>query len=209
MRRRLLPLVTTAVLATAGCGGDSGEEPPAPRIGSKQAREVAQRVVDRLWRAVTSKDAALPLFYDDRVLEALQPRELTVGLYSSNVQFAVRPRVIAVERTPLGLSVITESEPEGAGRIRASYLLRRVGADWKIVFDSNLAKNVDQLGGTADQLEDPSASQLEAMADADLRLRQAALPRALQGLSRRRTIGPLLRRDYLREASGRPRSGSG
>lgn len=220
MRPRLLMFVVAGLLA-GGCGGDSRDQSPAQRLESKQLRPlaqqlrpVAQRVVDRLWRAVLSTDSALPLFYDESVLRAIGPSELSAVLYAPGPQFAVRPRVISVQRSPLGLVVFTESRPDDVAPIRASYLLRKVGVQWKILYDSNLAQSLDRLMGTASQLRDPAAltAQRVATVDADLRLREIALPKALrgrQGRSRERGLGPLLRRNYLRRPSVQPPPDSG
>ena len=203
-------LLVGCALVVAGCSGDddAGEAPPP--VGSAKQRAAAQRVVDRVWRAVIARDSALPLFYDDRVVRSIDARELRAVVYVPSVQFAVRPRVISVDRTPLGLSVITESRPDDGPPLHASYLFRKVGAEWRILYDSNLARNLDRLTGSASLLRrrplNP-AGEPRVLAETDLRLRRLA---ARSVGERARALGPLLTRNYLRDRpSGRPPPGSG
>jgi hypothetical protein len=186
---RRLPALLVACLLAAGCGAQTNEANlPSPEIGSARARATAQRLVDQHWRAVVHRDAALPLFYDNRILRSIPAGELGVALYSLSAQFAVRPRVVAVERTPLGLSITTHSRLPGNNTpISAGYLVRRVGTDWKILYDTNLAQGLDRLAGTTRRLRNPEAPTLEAAGPVPpyLPLRELYLTG--------RSLGPLLR----------------
>jgi hypothetical protein len=174
-----LPALVVAGLLAAGCGAESKEaDAPPAEIGSARARATAQRLVDRHWRAVINRDSALPLFYDERILHSIPAGELDIAFYSLSGQFAVRPRVVAVEQTPLGVSVTTESKPDGSTPIRAGYLMRRIGTEWKILYDTNLALGLDRLAGTARRLRDPEAPPLDPGDPVApyLRLRELYLP---------------------------------
>ena len=130
-----------------------------------------------------SQDSALPLFYDERILRSIPAGDLGIALYSLSPQFAVRPRVVAVERTALGLSITTESRPAVRTSLRAGYLMRRVGTEWKILYDTNLAQGLDGLAGTTRRLRDPDAPALDSQGPVApyLRLRELYLPDRSRG----------------------------
>lgn len=183
MWRGLPAFVVVASLLATGCGGKSKDTDPRAEIGATRERAVAQRLVDRHWRAVVNQDSALPLFYDERILRSIPADELGIALYSPSAQLAVRPRVVAVEQTPLGLSITTESSPDGITPIRGGYLIRRVGTEWKIRYDTNLAQGLDRLAGAAGRLRDPAAPELEPQGPIapSLRLRELYLPGPSRG----------------------------
>lgn len=140
--RRRAPVLVSIAIVVSGCGS-THERPPTS--GESEIAE-ARRLIQRIWDAARYQKPARKLYYDDRVLRAVTERQMSRAMSVPSEDYGSKPRILALDHTPAGLLVSAVAvSSDGALGARSTYLLRRVGIDWKIAYDSHLGPLLDEL----------------------------------------------------------------
>jgi hypothetical protein len=165
LRLTLLTPAALAVFVLAGCG-DASEDmvrtgntevkvkkdgsltavpPPLTlqQVNSKTSRS-PEGAVYRLW--FWAQWGSLPnvvLSYDPVVRRTVGPANIA-GAYAllRSELLATRPRVVAVSRTRAGMFVALHEQRRALAPSRESFLLRRSGGGWTIVYDTLLERGL-------------------------------------------------------------------
>jgi hypothetical protein len=125
-----------------GCGADDDKTNVPPGLGplATNKRSGPEGTVFRLWRMIQVRSYQVAaLEYDERVLDALGTDTVIGALEMQQMSLAVTaPKVIAADRTPLGVLVIVNAMSKGRPVGRYSFLLGRKGGSWKLRYDTLL-----------------------------------------------------------------------
>jgi hypothetical protein len=150
--RVLLPTVIV-LLAGVGCSGSSTSETPEEQaLVTEKASSRAttanspSAVVLQLWRAVQVGDVPSAVgLYDPRVRDSIGFTTVAGTLAQQRTALAVlRPQIVSVSRTPLGLELVARATSRGSGVGVQSFLLRHGSEGWRVVYDTLLG---DALAG--------------------------------------------------------------
>lgn len=160
--RYLLCTASAAILAAlcvlaAGCGGDDGSPVAAPKevvsrsdisragrtkpAARLQRPESPEATVLLLWRYVQVGTFPLaPSLYHPRVAQRLTASRMVSAFRRQRTAFVgTKPRVLERERTELGELVRVQLSQPGSQPAEESFLLRRTGGRWLIIYDTVLA----------------------------------------------------------------------
>ena len=186
---------TAAVLALAGCGGDSGVEPAAaPKAATPSAQAQRQladprspaSAVKRFWDSI--QNGALPLslsLYEPRVVSAVGIAAFAGMLSDQRAASAdTRLNILRVEDVAEGRLVTAEAVPKVGAKTRHSFFLRRARGEgparWRIVYDTLSAAGIQsyvqtQTQRSIDPTSVPGRKAIAAGDQAAATYRQAAL----------------------------------
>jgi len=164
--RRLVAVHTTVALALVACastlgacGGDDSDEPTAKPPGESlkpPASEAAKAKLSRrgspgaavleLWRYVQVGAIPAAVFsYDRRVRRGVGPAYLAGALQTQQpVAARLTPEVVLQDKTPRGTLVVVNATGEDVVSRQISYILRRDGKQWKILYDTLLEKAIPE-----------------------------------------------------------------
>jgi hypothetical protein len=135
--------------ASTDTPGEKSEEPKSPRAAVSRLLEYLQS--GAVLNAV--------LVYDTRVRDAIGTPNLAGTLATfQDVETGPKPIVLKVESTPIGSLVTVRWVAKTGPSTTSSYLVRRNGQRWVIVYDSRLAANLAGYVTARTQLAiDPNA----------------------------------------------------
>lgn len=140
----VIPLV--AVMSLVGCDGKTTKQTPAEEALVAKS-EVTRARVDspvgtalQLWKAVQVGDVpSAAAFYHPKVRQTIGFGTIVGVLGQQRVSLAVlHPRIMSVQRTPLGVQVVVGARSGGSGVGIQSFLLRRDPEGWRVAYDTLL-----------------------------------------------------------------------
>jgi hypothetical protein len=143
MRRAgALTLIALVVGVVAGCGG-SGVVDATSAAGQPAAQTPSAAVLE-LWDAIATGNPTLPNSYDRRVVDLVGADNLFYLFRGNAALFGTEPQVRSVTQTPQGTVVVIRVKPKGSSAVTGSYVLRKRGSRWVVLFDSTLTDIVGQ-----------------------------------------------------------------
>ena len=206
-------------MAAAGCSGDAGAR-PASQPEPNAPEGSPERAVLEIWGIFRSASwPALAAAYHPSVVERLGAGDVMDALVLQGGSLQEAPiRRLSARRTKLG-SLVTMTLQYQGKPYEASYLVRKRGGDWEILYDSVLANGLQTyvqselaaLSGRVDQK--PTQSAVNAGVEAARIYRGVFAPSPQEGKVfsqvtgvERDSLGPRRRRGRERSPASPPAS---